>query len=366
MDSQEPRTVDAIRTEIDAIDTQMVGLLNRRVKLAQEIGRLKGADGKPYFTPERERQVFEALEAINPGPLKSVQLRGIFREIISAARAAEKPLTIAYWGPSGTFSHAAALQTFGTASVFEPAESITDVFQAVEHGSADYGVVPVENSSAGIVPETLDNFPLTNVKICAECYLPIRHHLVSMAPDLASVQRVYAGVQPWQQCRNWIRTHLPHAEIVDAAPTSRAAEMALADPAGAAIIGKLGADGIGIPFLAENIHDLANNRTRFLVIGYNEPAKTGRDKTSLLFNLRNKPGELYHPLGAFDTHGVNLVMIESRPAPRSAFEYIFYVDCAGHRLDKNLIAALEDLRVRALETVVLGSYPSMDSEAKLG
>lgn len=365
METEPIRSVDAVRQDIDEIDASLVELLNRRVSLAQEIGRLKGADGKPFFTPERERQVFEKLGAANHGPLQASQLQGIFREIISAARAAEKPLAISYWGPAGTFTHLAALQTFGSASTFVPADSITEVFQAVEHGEADYGVVPVENSVAGIVPETLDNFPITNIKICAEAYLMVHHHLATTASSLDSIERVYAGTQPWQQCRNWLRAHLPKAEIVDSTPTARAAEEALRDPRGAAIANRLGAEAVGIPVLVENIHDNPNNRTRFLVVGHNEPSKTGRDKTSLLFNLRNKPGQLYHALGAFNAHDVNLMMIESRPAPRSAFEYIFYVDCAGHRSDDNLQAALRALQSNALETVVLGSYPSMDEAGKL-
>lgn len=354
------RELAAIREDIDAVDASLVELLNQRARLAQEVGRQKGKDRRPFFTPEREQQIFEKLERNNPGPLLTSQLASIFREIISAARALEKPLTAAYWGPPGTFTHLAAMQVFGGSSEYRAADSITDVFHAVEHHLCDYGVVPVENSTAGIVPETLDMFPQTNVRICAETYVPIHHHLASVAASLEVIKRVYAGPQPSQQCKRWLRDHLPKAEIFEVIPTSRAAETALKDPESGAICNSFGAETVGIPLLAEHIEDNPQNRTRFLVIGYNEPAKTGRDKTSLMFNLRNKPGELYRALGALDAQGVNLMMIESRPAPRASFEYIFYCDAAGHHSDDSLRAAIETLRGYALETTVLGSYPSTD------
>jgi chorismate mutase/prephenate dehydratase len=354
------RSLEEIRGDIDKIDNELVSLLSRRVELAKEVGLLKGQDNRPYFTPERERAIYEKLSSINPGVLQQRQLIAIFREIISAARAAEKPLMAAYWGPPGTFTHMAALQTFGHSSSFAPQDSIQDVFQAIEHGDADYGVAPIENSVAGVVPETLDMFPQTNVKICAEVYVAIRHHLVSVAGSLDEIKRVYAGPQPAQQCKRWLRANLPNAEIIESVPTARAAERALDDPEGAAIANKLGAETVGIPILVEHIQDNPSNRTRFIVLGYNEPAKTGRDKTSVMFNLRNRPGELVKALRTFENEGVNLMMIESRPAQRATFEYIFYVDCNGHRTDPELQAALAQLREYALETTVLGSYPARE------
>lgn len=349
-----------IRDEIDSIDRDLVALLSRRAQCAIRVGEVKGRDQKPFFTPERERDIFESLDRLNPGPLSSRQLVSIYREIISAARAAEKPLVAAYWGPPGTFTHLAALKTFGGSSTHSPQDSIQDVFLAVEHGQADYGVVPVENSVAGVVPETLDMFPQTNVKICAETYVAIHHHLVSTCESLDGVKRVFAGPQPAQQCRRWLRANLPQAEIVEVVPTAKAAEQALGEPASAAICNALGAQTVGIPVLVDHIEDNPHNRTRFLVVGYNEPVKTGKDKTSLMFNLRNRPGELVRALSAFDQKGVNLMMIESRPAQRATFEYIFYCDCSGHRIDANLQAAIEDLRTATLETTILGSYPTAD------
>lgn len=355
-----PRSLEAIRQEIDAVDTDLVRLLNHRASLAQEVGRVKGRDKKPFFTPEREREIFEQLARMNTGPLRPQQLSSIFREIISAARAAEKPMEVAYWGPAGTFTHSAAIQAFGTSTEFLARETISDVFLAVEHGIADYGVAPIENSIAGVVPETLDMFPPTNVKICAELFLPIQHHLVSLAESLSDIRRVYAGPQPAAQCRRWLREHLPDAEIIDLVPTSLAAEKALADPRSAAIAGLFAAEQIGIPVLARRIEDNPHNRTRFLVIGYNQPAKTRSDKTSVMFNLRNRPGELHKALGAFVAHEVNLMMIESRPAQRSTFEYIFYCDCQGHQTDDNVRRALDSLKTGALEMTVLGSYPAAE------
>jgi chorismate mutase/prephenate dehydratase len=254
----------------------------------------------------------------------------------------------------------AAIQTFGLSSNLVPADSIHDVFMAVQHGHADYGIVPVENSVGGIVPETLDMFPQTSVKICAELYLRIHHHLLSLAPSLDAVQRVYAGPQPEMQCRKWLRSNLKHAELVETVPTARAAQRALEDQEGAAIANMMTAESLGLPVLAEHIEDNPHNRTRFLVIGNNEPARTGRDKTSLMFNLRNKPGELYRALGALDKEGVNLLLIESRPVPRSSFEYLFFIDCIGHRNEDSLKNAIEALKDCALEITVLGSYPTTD------
>jgi chorismate mutase / prephenate dehydratase len=355
-----PRPLEEIRVDIDALDLDLVRLLSRRVELAQEVGRFKGIEGRPFFTPERERAIYDRLAEVNPGPMKTKQMAAVFREIISAARAAEKPLVCAYWGPAGTFTHLAGIETFGSSTEFKSCDEIPDVFQAVERGEADYGVVPVENSVVGIVPLTLDMFPQTNVKICAEVYIPIHHHLVSTATSLEDIERVYAFFQPVQQCRLWLKSHLPNVEIIDVSPTARAAQRALEDPQGAAICNRLASETVGIPILVEHIEDNPANRTRFLILGYNEPAKTGRDKTSVMFNVRNRPGELVKALGAFDGNGVNLTMIESRPAQRATFEYLFYVDCDGHRQDESMRRALDVLRTLALETVILGSYPRRD------
>ncbi len=360
MPTNEDRELESIRKSIDEVDAKLVELLSCRADLAKRIGLLKSKDQKPFFTPERERQVYANLRKANPGPLQDRQLVSIFREIISAARAAEKPLSVSYWGPEGTFTQMAALQTFGASSVMVAEDTVEEVFFSVDHLKADYGVVPIENSVAGVVPQTLDMFPQTNVKICAETYVPIHHHLVSLAESLDAIERVYAGPQPASQCRRWLRANLPKAQVVEVVPTSAAAARALEDPASAAIANKLGAETVGIPVLFEHIQDNPHNRTRFIVIGFNEPAKTGSDKTSMMFSLRNRPGELYRALGAFVQEDVNLMMIESRPAQRAAFEYIFYADCVGHHSDPALQRAIEALKGLTLETVLLGSYPAAE------
>jgi chorismate mutase/prephenate dehydratase len=354
------RKLSELRKRIDQIDEQLLQLLNERAELAKQIGEIKSRDDKPFFTPEREQMIYRRLQQLNRGPLTQEQIVGIFREVISISRALEKAPTVAYWGPEGTYTHAAALKCFGRAAHFTPVESIADVFAAVEQSNVDYGVVPVENSLAGVVPETLDMFPLTNARICAEVYVPIAHHLLSRAKNLNQVVRVYTGPQPLQQCRRWLRLHLPAAEIIETVPTARAVKFAAEDPNGAAIGNALAAELYGVPILCEHIEDNPHNRTRFLVIGYNEPAPTGNDKTSLVMTLRNRPGELYHALGAFHKYGVNLTMIESRPNPRGMFEYLFYIDLQGHRQDETVKAALEALDRFAREVVLLGSYPAAE------
>ncbi|MCH7944471.1 MAG: prephenate dehydratase [Armatimonadetes bacterium] len=359
-DNGENRDMDSIRSEIDDIDRRLIELLRERASLAQAIGKLKGSDGRPFFTPERERQIYERLRAEDVSPLRPDQVVAIFREVISAARAAEKQMSVSYWGPAGTYSHLAAIETFGRSTSFEPADTIEDVFRAVEQNQADYGVVPIENSIFGVVPETLDMFPQTNVRICAETFVPIHHNLASTAASLDDIERIYAGPQPYNQCRHWIKANLAGAEIVNVTPTSRAAQMAAEDPRGAAVANRLCTELYGLTILQEHIEDKAKNTTRFVIVGYNEPAPSGRDKTSIMFSLRNKPGQLYTVLGAFERHGVNLMMIESRPAQRASFEYIFYVDCADHHTDPSLTAAIAEIKEFALETTILGSYPSND------
>ncbi|MBL8068867.1 MAG: prephenate dehydratase [Armatimonadetes bacterium] len=354
------RTLADVRIEIDTVDAELIRLLERRIDLTREVGTIKGRDNSPFFTPERERQMYERLRNSKYRNLTGDQLVAIFREVISAGRAAEKPLHVAYWGPEGTYTHQAAAAAFGHSVSLVPVYNIREVFQSVERSQADYGVVPIENSVAGVVPETLDMFPKSNVKIVSETFLDIHHHLGSVAGSLEEVKRVYAGPQPAAQCREWLRDHLPHADIVDIVPTAEAAKRALADPQGAAIVNEVSLSLYGLTALAEHIQDHASNRTRFVVLGYNEPAASGHDKTSLMFKLKNRRGELYRVLGCFVENEVNLTMIESRPDPRDTFQYMFYMDMDGHRTDQNVMRAVNDLRSVAIETVILGSYPSYD------
>lgn len=355
-----PVTLHELRKEIDQIDEQILHLLSRRAELAKQIGAMKQRSRTQFFTPEREQQIYRRLAQLNPGPLTDAQVRAIFREIISAARALEKPLVIAYWGPPGTFSHQAGVTKFGNSSDFVPVDSIQDVFREVERSSADYGVVPVENSTAGVIPETLDQFMHTNLKICSELYVPIAYYLVSQQQTLEAVKRVYAGAQPREQCKGWLRQHLAGVPIIEVSTTARAAEMAKEDPESAAITNLLAAQMYEVPILCEHLEDNPHNRTRFLVVGYNEPEPTGKDKTSLMFSVHNRPGALFRAMAAFEMYNVNMTMIESRPAKRMPGEYIFYVDVQGHIKDAPVAKSLAALRERSLFVTVLGSYPEAE------
>jgi chorismate mutase/prephenate dehydratase len=353
-------SVSDLRKEIDRIDERIIELLNRRAELALEIGRHKAHTKTPYFTPERERAVLKRLLALSKGPLPAEALRAVYREVISACRALEKPLSIAYLGPAGTFSHQAAIMRFGSSSSLEPCDAIPDIFAQVERGSVDYGVVPVENSLAGVIPETLDTFMQSNVRVVSELFVPIVHNLATRCSSLEDVRRLYTHPQPLAQCRQWLRAHLPTVEIIEAGSTVRAAQSAAGDEQGAAICPALAAEIVGLPILVEHTEDNPSNRTRFLVLGYNEPEPTGRDKTSVMFSVHHRAGALFRAMAAFEKYDVNLTMIESRPAKMAVWEYVFYVDVQGHVRDDNVARALHQLKEQTLFLTVLGSYPAAE------
>lgn len=345
------------RKEIDKIDEQVIQLLNRRAELAQQIGHAKSSARSHYFTPEREHTVFKRLLSLNKGPLEAASIRAIYREIISACRALEKPLAVAFLGPEGTFSHLAAIARFGNSSAFAPVESIAEVFAQVERSASDYGIVPVENSWAGVVPETLDTFMNSNLRVVSEVYQPITHNLLTHCEALEEVKRLYYHFQPLAQCRQWLRNHLPQVEEIEASSTAKSAELAANDKAAAAIATTLASERYGVPILCEHIEDNPSNRTRFLVLGYNEPEPTGKDKTSLMFSVHNRAGELVHALNAFEKYDVNMTMIESRPTKTAAWQYVFYIDVQGHIRDMSVAKAIELLKEHSLFVRVLGSYP---------
>jgi chorismate mutase/prephenate dehydratase len=297
------------------------------------------------------------LELAPNGALPKESLQAIYREIISASIALQKPLTVAYWGPQGTFTEMAAQQRFGSSSIFHDCRTIPDVFGEVERERADYGVVPVENSTEGVIPYTLDMFHETSLKVCAEVYVRIVQNLITRATALDQVKRLYAAPIVLAQCRRWLDTHLPNVEIIDVAPTTKATERAAADPEGAALGPKRAAEVYDVPMLREGIEDSPHNRTRFLVIGRNEPPPTGRDKTSILFAVKNEPGSLGRALRAFEAHGVNLTMIASRPAKNAAWEYVQFVDVQGHEKEEGVRLSLDALRTHTIYVDVLGSYP---------
>ena len=352
-------SLNNLRAKIDGIDAEIVRLLNDRAEISLEVGKQKSEDKSArYFAPERERDMIgRLLELHGAGALPKESLLAIYREIISASIALQKPMTVAYWGPSGTFTEMAAMSRFGSSASYYDCAGIADVFGEVERGRADYGVVPVENSTEGVVNYTLDMFHETSLKICAEIFVLITQNLLTHAKTLGEIQRLYVGPQPLAQCRGWLDKHLPNVEIIEIMPTSKSAERAATDPLGAAIAPKRSSEIYSLPMLFESIEDSPHNRTRFLVIGRNEPPPTGRDKTSALFAVKNEPGSLGRALRAFETHNVNLTMVATRPARNTAWEYVQFADFQGHELDESVKFALEDLRKQSIYVNVLGSYP---------
>ncbi len=354
-------SLNDLRVQIDECDRELVRLLNRRSELSIEVGQRKSSEeNSRWFAPERERAVYEQLEAILAeagGALPKSALHAIYREILSSSRALQRPLTIAFWGPEGTYTHIAAMNKFGSSSIFKACDTIVDVFSAVEHEQADYGVIPVENSTEGIVHYTLDNLQRTSLHVCAEVFVRINHNLITRAAQLSDIERVYTGPQPLAQCREWLSKHLPQVEFVDALPTTKAVERAATDPQGAAIASTLAAQLYDMPILRDHIEDDARNTTRFLVVGFNDPPPTGRDKTSVIFAVRNEPGGLARALRNFEEEGVNLTMITSRPAKHTPWEYVQFIDLQGHVSEESVKKALVRLDEHCITITVLGSYP---------
>ena len=335
-------------------------MINERANCAIEIGKRKNKGSKSIFAPEREVQVIKGVLRNNKGPLSDKTMSAIFREVISACRALEKPIEVAYFGPAGSNTHAASIAKFGESTDFIPCNTIPDVFNAVERKECNYGVVPVENSTEGVVNHTLDMFLLSDLRICAEIYAQITHNLLSCGTDISQIKRVYSIPIALAQCRNWISAHLPNVEILEASSTSKSAKMAEGFPSSAAIATALAAKEYNLNILEEGIEDNPHNKTRFLVVGYSKPNPSGRDKTSVVYAVPHKAGSLYHSLKVFESHGINLTMIESRPTKQMPWEYIFFVDAQGHESDEKMQDALKELGKMALFVRVLGSYPEAE------
>jgi chorismate mutase/prephenate dehydratase len=348
--------IEAIRHNIDEIDKKIVSLLNARAKFAMEIGALKKNQKNEIYISAREKDVLIKAIKANKGPLDNAQLFAIFREIMSASLALEKKIKIAYLGPASTFTHQAAISRFGTSVEYEPCETIKDIFEQVEKKVADYGVVPAENSTEGSVNPTLDELMSTPLKICAEIYLPIAHHLLSKG-SLKQIKKILSNPMVFGQCRVWIRKELPAAELCSVSSTARAAELAAKDKHSAAIAGELAAKIFKLKMLAKNIQDNKGNTTRFLVIGKKGGAPSGDDKTSLLFSVKHHAGSLYETLGALKRANLNMTKIESRPNPLKRWEYFFFVDIEGHMADKKVCKALKNLNKHCTMLTILGSYP---------
>jgi chorismate mutase/prephenate dehydratase len=350
--------LDELRDRIDALDERIQVLINERAACAREVAAVKQADGgDPHFyRPEREAAVLRRVGERNSGPLPAEEMIRLFREIMSACLALEKQLTIAYLGPAGTFTQAAALKQFGHSVKTLALDSIDAVFREVEAGAADYGVVPVENSTEGVISHTLDLFQRSPLSICGEVELRVHHHLLARDAG-ARISRVLAHQQALAQCRGWLQAHLPHAELVAVGSNAEAARLVSKDDSAAAIASETAAEIYALKIIERNIEDQPNNTTRFLVIGKQAVLPSGNDKTSLLISVHNKPGALYAMLQHIAQQGVSMTRIESRPSRQGIWQYVFYIDVEGHRDDPAVAAALAALAQEAVAVKVLGSYP---------
>ena len=353
-----------IRREIDAIDQQLQALISARARLALEVGaskypeRIALSEGpRDYYRPEREAEILRQAVARNEGPLKDEEVVRLFREIMSACLAQQEPLKIAFLGPEGTFSQAAVLKHFGHSVRTLAVPSIEEVFHDVESGIADFGVVPVENSTEGTVSTTLDMLMNTPLHIGGEVELRIRQHLLGRMATLGEVRRIYSHQQSLAQCRAWLEQRLPGVEQVAVASNAEAARLAAAENGAAAIAGDTAAEVYGLGVLMENIEDRPDNTTRFVIVGWEMPGPSGRDKTSLLLSSRHQAGALQSLLQPLSSHGVSMTRIESRPSRRRKWDYVFFVDIEGHRADPDVAAALAELEHAAAWCRVLGSYP---------
>ncbi|WP_448584363.1 prephenate dehydratase [Thermocrinis sp.] len=355
-----------LRKEIDLIDEEIIKLLNRRAKIAKAIGEIKKQLKLEIYSPEREREVIDKAIKINKEVYGEVfpseAVRHVFREIMSACLSLEKELRVAYLGPKATFTHQASLEHFGLSAYYIPVPTIRDVFVEVETGRVDYGVVPVENTTEGVVNYTLDMFLEFDVKIVGEVVIPIKLHLLSNASTLEEIKEVYSHRQALAQCRNWLEKNLSYAKLVETDSTARACEIVLEREGTAAIASEVAAYTYHLNILAENVQDSLNNYTRFLVLGKRDVKRTGKDKTSLIFAVKDEAGALYKALESFYKYGVNLTKIESRPSRKKAWDYVFFVDLEGHLEDESVSLALESLKERTQMVKVLGSYPRAITE----
>lgn len=348
-----------LRDRIDAIDNELLELVNKRAGLAQQIGTIKKSG--IIYRPEREAQILARMQEHNPGPISNEHIKQLFTEIMSLCRALEKPMSVAYLGPNGTFSEEAALKRFGSAITAVACDSIDEVFRTVETDTANYGVVPVENSTEGAVGRSMDLLLQTPSHICGEIQLPVHQFLMAQQTGLTHINKIYSHPQSLAQCHQWLRTHLPHiphSALINAASNADAARQAAADKNAAAIAGKRAAELFGLSICAENIEDDARNTTRFLIIGNQIVAASGKDKTSLILATNNRSGAIYKLLEPLAQHGVSMTRLESRPSRTGLWQYVFFVDIEGHQEDTNVAAALAELREKASFTKILGSYPA--------
>ena len=363
-------TLPDLRDAIDSVDKEIHQLLNYRARLAERVAEVKLADLKAetgeadlskvmFYRPEREAQVLQKVIDRNEGPLPAKTVAHIFREVMSACLALEKPMEVAYLGPEGTFTQAATMKHFGHGVISRPQPEITSVFAQVESGQCNYGVVPVENSTEGMVNHTLDNFVDSPLKICGEVALRIQLHLLANESASADgIKTICAHRQALAQCRQWLENNWPNVEKVAVSSNAEAARMAKDDPTIAAVAGDIAAEKYGLMKLAESVEDLSNNTTRFLIISTEDIPPSGNDKTSLIISAKNKPGALLHLLEPFEKAGISLTRIDTRPSRTQNWAYLFFVEFEGHQQDEHVKAVLSELTEHSMMLKVLGSYPA--------
>jgi len=355
----------SLRKKIDNLDKDIVGLLNKRASIAKDIGRLKKGSGKSAYMPDREAEVYSNVLDRNSGPLSDKAIKAVYREIMSGSLALEKDVKIAYLGPEATFTHLAAIKKFGSNVTYYPCSSITDVFRDIESERSDYGVVPVENSTEGMISHTLDMFINSDLKICSEIMLDVSHNLLAKysgrgrfkTVPYSSIKKVYSKLEVFGQCRIWLEENLHSAELVEVSSTSKAADIASKEKYSAAIASILAAEKYGLNVIAKDIEDNSNNVTRFLVIGNTMPAPTKRDRTSIMCSVKDRVGALHDMLVPFKKNRITLTKIESRPSKRKAWEYYFFIDMLGHAESPNVKKALKETEKKSAYLKVLGSYP---------
>ncbi len=345
-----------LRKKIDFIDAKIIALLNNRADLSLAIGKEKTKTSKGIYAPSREKEVLDRIKKLSKGPLIPSAIDAIYREVMSSSLSLEKELKIGYLGPEASFTHLAARKKFGSQIKYVPCSNIPEVFQRVEKGDCDYGVVPIENSIEGAVTHTLDPLVDSDLKICAQVLLEIRHNLLSKG-NLKTIKVVYSNPQVFGQCRNWLRNNLSKAELVETSSTTRAAQIASKKKSAACIASALAAQTYNLKVVKKGIEDFSHNITRFLVISSTDVPQTGKDRTSVLFSTKDKVGALHEMLMPFSRNKINLTKIESRPSKKRAWDYYFFVDLEGHQLDKNVQRALNQLEKKCKYLKILGSYP---------
>jgi chorismate mutase / prephenate dehydratase len=355
----EPNDISSHRQDIDRIDDEILRLLNERSKTVIEIGKLKKQSDHQanLHTPRREAEIVSRLMGDNKGPFPNEAIRSVYREIMSASLSLEGPQRVAYLGPRATFTHLACIQKFGNSAQYIPVSSIKDVFNEVERARVHFGIVPIENSTEGVVNHTLDMFVDSNLVIYGEVSQEVSHHLLSKTGEIDDIKTIYSHPHAIAQCRNWLESNLPKIAVSDVPSTARAAELCTDDPSAAAIASELAGELYGLKVVRSRIEDNINNFTRFLVLSQRPPERTGKDKTSIMLSVKDKVGALYDLLRPFASYGINMTKIESRPSRRKAWEYIFFVDVEGHVEEDRVKKAIEEIKGRCLFLKILGSYP---------